>query len=66
MDPFSYGCPSLIRPWDDDSRSIENAKRRVDVAFEVMWLESVGTDEQSGSGFACTYEGGCVCVCVGV
>merc|ERR1711908_51522 len=36
MDPFSYGCPSLIRPWDDGSGSIENAKRRVDVAFEFF------------------------------
>ncbi len=36
MDPFSYGCPTLIRPWDDGTNSIENAKRRVDVAFEFI------------------------------
>ncbi len=33
-DPF--GAPTLIRPWDDGSNSIENAKKRVDVAFEFM------------------------------
>jgi len=36
MDPFSYGCPTLEREWDDGSNSIENAKRRVDVAFEFF------------------------------
>jgi len=36
MDPFSYGCPTLIRPWDDGTNSIENANRRVDVAFEFF------------------------------
>jgi len=36
MDPFSYGCPTLERSWDDGSASVENAKRRVDVAFEFF------------------------------
>lgn len=34
VDPF--GAPTLARPWDDGSDSIENALRRVDVAFEFM------------------------------
>jgi xylose isomerase len=33
-DPF--GAPTLARPWDDGSNSIENALKRVDVAFEFM------------------------------
>lgn len=33
-DPF--GAPTLIRPWDDGTDSLENAKRRVRVAFEFM------------------------------
>ncbi len=33
-DPF--GAPTLHRPWDDGSESIENAKRRVDAAFEFI------------------------------
>jgi len=33
-DPF--GAPTLMRPWDDGSETIENAKRRVDAAFEFM------------------------------
>jgi xylose isomerase len=33
-DPF--GAPTLKRPWDDGSDSIENALKRVDVAFEFM------------------------------
>jgi xylose isomerase len=33
-DPF--GAPTLLRPWDDGSESIENAKRRVDAAFEFV------------------------------
>lgn len=33
-DPF--GSPTLHRPWDDGSESVENALRRVDVAFEFM------------------------------
>ncbi len=34
VDPF--GAPTLHRPWDDGSNSIENAIKRVDVAFEFM------------------------------
>lgn len=33
-DPF--GAPTLARPWDDGTNSIENALKRVDVAFEFM------------------------------
>ncbi len=33
-DPF--GAPTLQRPWDDGSQSMDNAKRRVEVAFEFM------------------------------
>lgn len=33
-DPF--GAPTLRRPWDDGSDSVENALKRVDVAFEFM------------------------------
>ncbi len=33
-DPF--GAPTLVRPWDDGSDSVENALKRVDVAFEFM------------------------------
>ena len=33
-DPF--GAPTLIRPWDDGSESLENAIRRVHAAFEFM------------------------------
>ncbi len=33
-DPF--GAPTLCRPWDDGSESVDNAKRRVDAAFEFM------------------------------
>jgi len=33
-DPF--GAPTLHRPWDDGSDSLDNALRRVDVAFEFM------------------------------
>jgi xylose isomerase len=34
VDPF--GAPTLTRPWDDGSGSVENALRRVDVAFEFI------------------------------
>lgn len=34
LDPF--GAPTLIRAWDDGSDSVENAKRRLDVAFEFF------------------------------
>jgi xylose isomerase len=33
-DPF--GAPTMQRPWDDGSASLENATRRVRVAFEFM------------------------------
>ena len=33
-DPF--GAPTMVRPWDDGSESLENAKNRVRVAFEFM------------------------------
>jgi xylose isomerase len=33
-DPF--GSATLSRPWDDGSNSVENAVKRVDVAFEFM------------------------------
>lgn len=33
-DPF--GFPTFKRPWDDESDSLENAKRRLRVAFEFM------------------------------
>lgn len=33
-DPF--GAPTLSRPWDDGSDSVENALKRVDVAFEFI------------------------------
>jgi len=33
-DPFGPG--TMLRPWDDGSNSIENARKRVEVAFEFM------------------------------
>jgi xylose isomerase len=33
-DPF--GAPTMDRPWDDGSNSVDNAKKRVEVAFEFM------------------------------
>ncbi len=33
-DPF--GFPTLIRPWEDGSDSVDNAKRRLRVAFEFF------------------------------
>jgi xylose isomerase len=33
-DPF--GAATLLRPWDDGSNSVENALKRVDIAFEFM------------------------------
>ncbi len=33
-DPF--GAPTMVRPWDDGSESLENALNRVDVAFEFI------------------------------
>lgn len=34
VDPF--GAPTMQRPWEDGTDSVENAKRRVEVAFEFM------------------------------
>ena len=34
VDPF--GAPTLIRPWDDGTDSLDNALKRVDVAFEFI------------------------------
>lgn len=39
-DPF--GAPTLRRPWDDGTDSIENARRRVHVAFEFMQKLGIG------------------------
>ncbi len=39
VDPF--GAPTLLRPWDDGTDSIDNALHRVDVAFEFMTKLSV-------------------------
>ncbi len=39
-DPFGPGCAD--RPWDDGSDSVENALKRVDVAFEFM--QKLGVD----------------------
>ena len=33
-DPF--GMPTMIRPWDDGSNSLENARRRIEAAFEFF------------------------------
>lgn len=38
VDPF--GSATLLRPWDDGSDSVENAIKRVDVAFE--FIEKLG------------------------
>ena len=40
LDPF--GSPTINRPWDDESDSIENAVRRVDAAFE--FFEKLGVE----------------------
>lgn len=39
-DPF--GAPTLQRPWDDGSESLENAKKRVHAAFE--FIEKLGVE----------------------
>ena len=46
VDPF--GAPTLTRPWDDGSDSLDNAKRRVEVAFEFM--------EKLGAPFYCFHD----------
>jgi len=45
-DPFGAG--TAIRPWDDGSNSVENAQRRVCVAFEFM--------EKLGAPFYCFHD----------
>ena len=40
VDPF--GSPTLNRPWDDGSESLDNALKRVDVAFE--FITKLGVD----------------------
>jgi xylose isomerase len=45
-DPF--GAPTLQRPWDDGSNSLENALKRVDVAFEFI--------EKLGAPFYCFHD----------
>src|SRR6476620_562484 len=45
-DPFGPGC--AIRPWDDGSESVENAVKRVGVAFEFM--------EKLGCPFYCFHD----------
>ena len=45
-DPF--GAPTLQRPWDDGSDSVENAIKRVDVAFEFI--------EKLGAPFYCFHD----------
>ena len=45
-DPF--GAPTLQRPWDDGSDSLDNAKRRVDAAFEFI--------EKLGAPFYCFHD----------
>ena len=45
-DPF--GAPTLQRPWDDGSESIDNARRRVDAAFEFI--------EKLGAPFYCFHD----------
>jgi len=45
-DPF--GAATLQRPWDDGSESVDNAKRRVNVAFEFI--------EKLGAPFYCFHD----------
>jgi xylose isomerase len=45
-DPF--GSPTMLRPWEDKVDSVENAIRRVRVAFEFM--------EKLGVGFYCFHD----------
>ncbi len=45
-DPF--GAPTLQRPWDDGTDSLDNAKKRVEVAFEFM--------EKLGAPFYCFHD----------
>jgi xylose isomerase len=45
-DPF--GDPTMIRPWDDGSKSVENAQNRARVAFEFV--------EKLGAPFYCFHD----------
>lgn len=45
-DPFGAG--TMLRPWDDGSNSLDNALRRVDVAFEFI--------EKLGAPFYCFHD----------
>jgi xylose isomerase len=45
-DPFGPG--TMVRPWDDGSNSVENAQKRVEVAFEFM--------EKLGAPFYCFHD----------
>jgi xylose isomerase len=33
---LSAGAPTIKRHWDDESNTVENAKRRMRAAFELM------------------------------
>ena len=46
VDPF--GAPTMVRPWEDGTDSVDNALRRVDVAFEFM--------EKLGAPFYCWHD----------
>ncbi len=46
VDPF--GAPTMQRPWEDAQDSVDNALRRVDVAFEFM--------EKLGAPFYCFHD----------
>ena len=46
MDPF--GLPTLVRPWDDGSDSLDNALRRMRVAFAFI--------ERLGLGYYCFHD----------
>jgi len=46
VDPF--GAPTMQRPWEDGTDSVDNALRRVDVAFEFM--------EKLGAPFYCFHD----------
>ena len=46
MDPF--GLPTLVRPWDDGSDSVDNALRRMRVAFAFV--------EKLGLGYYCFHD----------
>ena len=49
-DPFGY--PTLYRPWDDGSDTLENAKRRMRAAFE--FFKKLGVKHSSNE--QCTFK----------